>query len=193
MPDEELDNNDQGSTPPTQTGNAPASNNDEVAKLHQENAKWRTQLRDAEKRLKDLEKSLADTQAANEAIKQKELVEQGRWKDIAEQNALKLAQLENLPNQLKQYEETIQSLLTGQTEGLPAAIIELLAKMNPLEQLAWLSKHKSEIIKPPEPQKPSLTNFNPSGQGQGAESDRQRLERIQKQRGQMLSPFANQK
>jgi len=167
-----------------------------VKKLRAEAASHRTELNETKKTLGQLQEELNKLKGAQESTKQKELEDQGRWKEIAEQNALKLAQLEGIPDRLKEYEITITGLLEGQRDGLPAAIIELLDAMPAVKQLEWLGKHKAELVKPANgqqtKQKP-LADFNPSGTSGNAESDQQRVARITKSRGQMVSPFSSQK
>jgi len=168
-----------------------------VKKLRDEAAGNRTKAKDLEKTLSQLQEELAKLKGTQEAATKKELEEQGRWREIAEQNALKLANLEGLPAQLKEYEATVTALLEGQREGLPEAIIELLDAMPPVKQLEWLGKHKAELVKPAangqqqakQPQQ--LASFNPASQGQNAETDQQRVARLTRQSGQMVSPFSS--
>jgi hypothetical protein len=169
-----------------------------VKKLRDEAAGNRTKAKDLEKNLSQLQEELSKLKGTQEAATKKELEEQGRWREIAEQNALKLANLEGLPVKLKEYEATITGLLEGQRDGLPEAIIELLDAMPPVKQLDWLAKHKAELVKPqPEQQQPAqrqnLASFNPVSQGGNAETDQQRVARIQRQRGQMSSPFESRR
>jgi chromosome segregation ATPase len=169
-----------------------------VKKLRDEAASHRTKTKEVEKTLSQLQEELAKLKGTQEAATKKELEDQGRWKEIAEQNALKLANLEGLPVKLKEYEATITGLLEGQREGLPEAIVELLDAMPSVKQLEWLGKHKAELVKPNgEAEKPKpagqLASFNPVGQGGNAETDQQRVARVQRQRGQMSSPFESRK
>lgn len=168
-----------------------------VKKLRDEAASHRTKAKEFESTLSQVQAELEQLRKSQESAKAKELEDQGRWKEIAEQNALKLAQFEGLPTKLQEYETTIKGLLEGQREGLPEAIIELLDAMNPVKQLEWLGKHKAELVKPATQQSngqpAKLANFNPAGQGGNAETDQQRVARIQRQRGQMTSPFESRK
>ena len=168
-----------------------------VKKLRTEAADHRTRLKETEKTLTQLQEELGKLKGSQDEAKRKELEEQGRWREIAEQNALKLAQFDGLPDRLKEYEATITGLLEGQREGLPGAIIELLDAMSPVKQLEWISKHKAELVKPQQagekPKQAQLARFDPASGGNNAETDAQRVKRLQSQRGQMASPFASPK
>lgn len=168
-----------------------------VKKLRTEAADHRTRLKETEKTLTQLQEELGKLKGSQDEAQRKELEEQGRWREIAEQNALKLAQFDGLPDRLKEYEATITGLLEGQREGLPGAIIELLDAMPPVKQLEWISKHKAELVKPQatgeKPKQPQLARFDPASGGNNAETDAQRIARLTSATGQMTSPFSNRR
>lgn len=196
QPDLELNDSTAGQTEPDgDSGQEPKTFDEEyVKKLRDEAAGYRTKLRATEEELEALNKRVAKFEKSQTEKEKEKLKEQGEWKAIAEQNALELAKLEDVVDELERYRTTLASILEGQREGIPAPVVDLLDRMSPIEQLEWLSENKEAIIQPKEqPKKQQLADFNPQGDGRGAENDEQRIARITRNMGQMVSPFGSQK
>lgn len=172
---------------------------DYVEKLRGENAKWRTQFRDTQKQLEELQAQLSQQAKAQEQAKTAELKEQGKYKEAFDQATETITRLEAQVAEAKQlratvekYQATLTGLLESQRADLPESITTLLDKLDPVEQLEWLTKNKQAVTKPAEPgekPRPQLASFNPPGTGGPAEDDRQRVARLRKQTGQMVTPF----
>lgn len=103
---------------------------------------------------RERKKAEQDRQKAEEDARAKALKEQGEFKQLAEEQALRLAKLEEqvkeveaLQEQVKRYSESLQKQLEEQKKSLPDAILALLEKQDPLEQLDWLAKHRESLTK----------------------------------------------
>lgn len=193
QPDEPQDG--AGAAQPTAAGQEPETfDADYVAKLRNEAAKYRTQARDTQKAMEDLKSEFDELRKGQESAKKKELAEQGKYKELFEESAAtiqkleaKAAELSGLNEKVTKYQETITGLLESQREGLPESIVTLLDKLDPVEQLEWLAKNKKEVAKPKGA--PALSEFNPSGAGGNPENDAQRVSRLRRNTGQMVTPF----
>jgi septal ring factor EnvC (AmiA/AmiB activator) len=197
QPDLELNDSDTSQAEPEgDSGQEPKTfDEDYVKKLRDEAAKYRTDLRDTQKELDALKKTVSKFEKSQSEQEQEELKKQGEWKAVAEQNAMELAKLEDVADQLERYKATLTDILDGQREGIPAPVVDLLDRMEPIEQLEWLAKNKGELVKP-EPQQQNrqqLADFNPQGNSGPAENDEQRIARMTRNMGQMVSPFGSQK
>lgn len=186
--------------PESDAGQAQTFDADYVEKLRGEAAKWRTQFRDTQKQLEDIQAQLTQQQKEREQAKTAELKEQGKYKEAFDEATATITRLEAQAAEAKQMKATVekyQAALTGllesQRDGMPESITTLLDKLDPVEQLEWLAKNRQAVVPPPEapeaPRKPSLAGFNPAGTPGNAENDAQRVARLRKQSGQMVTPF----
>ena len=176
--DETTQNNDvQGQEPETVNDNTqptPAQDSDDktfsaeyVQELRQENAKWRTKLRELEQ---------AETQR-----QEQKLVEKEEWKTLAETRA---QELEKLQAQIR--EQNIQSLKmeTIQQLGLPSDAIDFLTGDNADDIKAQAEKFKSLMPneseagsqEPRQKQQPRMTMI-PGGEAPD-ETREQKMKRI---------------
>ena len=102
----------------------------------------RKKRQDAEARATTLEKESQDRLTA-------QLVEQGKYKDLADQRAEKLAELQPKADQVESYEKTLLGVLTAQVESLPEDKRGLVPEaLSTQQKLDWLSKNAA-ILKAP--------------------------------------------
>lgn len=183
-------------TPPaTDPGQEPKTyDEDYVKKLRAEAAEHRTKARDVQKQLDAQQEELDKARKAQEAKAADKLKEQGEFKALAEQYATRISELEPLEAKVERYETIITGMLENQREGLPEYVTQLLDKMDPVEQLSWLTENKARFSQQPaEPAQPrGLAGFNPATGQPAKETDAQRIARQRRQSGQRVSPFGSQ-
>ena len=101
-----------------------------------------TKASTAETEVVKLRKAAADVEAAT-------MVEQGKWKELAEQRQKDLDAALSKAAQVESYEKTLQDTLKTQLEELPADLRGLVpAELTTPQQLTWLSKNKATLMKP---------------------------------------------
>jgi hypothetical protein len=101
-------------------------------------------------------KAKEDADKAKTEAEQKALAEQGEYKTLAEQRAAELAnahkELETAKTHeqaAEQYKKALLARLAVDKKSLPAGIVALLDKFDPLDQAEWLSDPKNaEALKP---------------------------------------------
>ncbi len=89
---------------------------------------------------------------AEEAAARKQLEDQGKFKELADtaqaqvaQLTAKVAELEPLAVQVERYKTALLAQVKVARDGIPAHVGELLDRMDPVEQLEYLSKHAKEL------------------------------------------------
>ena len=60
----------------------------------------------------------------------------------------KVTELEQLTGQLERYKSALSGQLTATKEGLPESTLELLNRLDEVDQLEYLTKHGTELRKP---------------------------------------------
>lgn len=158
-----------------------------VKELREEAKKHRLEL-------KKLQKAQAEAAKQEQKRQEAELREQEKWRELAETQTKQISELEGYKVKAEAYLTVITSLLETEREGLPEHIIALLDNLDPVKQLEWLAKNKSELVPPETPpatQQP-LSNFNPSSPNPVQETDAERLKRIRRQIGQSVTMFGSQ-
>ena len=101
-----------------------------------------TKANTAETEAARLRKAAADAEAAS-------MVEQGKWKELAEQRQKDLDAALSKASQVETYEKTLQDTLKSQLEELPADLRGLVPdELTTPQRLAWLSKNKATLMKP---------------------------------------------
>jgi hypothetical protein len=95
----------------------------------------------------ELKATTLETESA--ARLEEQLKEQGKYKEIAEQRAQKLAELEPKANQVNSMESTLKSVLAAQIESLPEDKRVLVPEeLTTQQKLNWLAKNAA-ILKAP--------------------------------------------
>jgi hypothetical protein len=99
-------------------------------------------------------------QAAKTEAEQKALAEQGEYKTLAEQRATELATANQALEAAKTHEQAAEKYKTAllsdwlatDKKGLPAGIVTLIDRLDPIEQAEWLSDPKNaDALKPVSP------------------------------------------
>lgn len=92
---------------------------------------------------------------AAEQARLKALEEQGEWQKLAEQRAARIADLEaatktaqTLEQERDRYKTAVTTLLKTQRTDLPKPILDLLDKLDPVDQLEWIAANRQELAKP---------------------------------------------
>lgn len=98
----------------------------------------------------------AKTQKAREEAEAKALADQEKWKDLAEKHGTKLqtleadletrsTELETAAQRIERLGQALTAQLAAQKEGLPEATLELLNRLDPVDQLEYLAKHRGSL------------------------------------------------
>ena len=164
MPDEtnttattEPTTNPEGGTPPASFEAWLAAQTEEVKALYTQHVTGLKGALDSEReQRKQAEKAAKERAKAEEDAERKRLAEQGEFKTLAEQAQAKAQELEARVNeltplgeQLTRYREALEGYAKAAREGVPAHVTELLDRMDPIDQLGYLTKHAAELRKTP--------------------------------------------
>lgn len=128
--------------------------------------------REKEKAERAEAKAKADAEEA--ALKDKQAFEElanKRQTRIAELEA-QTSELDTSRQKLADYEKTFKDILKAEKDGLDASIVALLDKLDPLEQLKWLSENKGKgkpAPKSPVPPTPPPSDGRPAADAEIAE------------------------
>jgi hypothetical protein len=120
-----------------------------------------------------------EAQAAKTAAEQKALLEQGEYKTLAEQRAAELATAQTAleaanahKEAAEQYKTALLSRLAVDKKSLPAGIVALIDKLDPIDQVAWFSDPKNaELLKPASPSNPAYGTPPRNGSNAGRKTD----------------------
>jgi hypothetical protein len=173
-----------GTIPETETAKpeAPVTASPEyAAELRAEAKQWRVKFQSLEKQM---EKLVAEKERST-------LEAKGDYEGALKLAQEKAAQFEEKARAAERYQEALTKLLATQRAGLPDGIIKLLDKLDPADQLEWIAENKATVTAQPSQQ--AQTNqagqaaFNPVN-GKQVETDKDRLARLNRQRG-VISPF----
>lgn len=127
-----------------------------------------------EERLKR-EKAKAESaaQKAKEKAEAEALASQEKWRELAEKNGSALtqaqAELEATAQRVGRLEAALQAQLTAAKDGLPEAVVDLVNRLDPVDQLEYLAKHKASLSG-----KPGGVPASPKPVGEGAVSAEQK-------------------
>lgn len=103
---------------------------------------------------KDLEARLARLEKEQQAAHERQLAEQQKWQELAEERAKALEALRPYKTQFEEIAATLESLLTAQLETLSDEAREMVDSM-PLgvqQKLDWLAKNRAKLMRPSAPQ-----------------------------------------
>jgi len=97
-------------------------------------------------RLERKEKQAQEREAkAKREAEEKALGEQGKFKELSETQAKRLAELEPLEAQVKRFEKALTAYRDSQFKDVPEPIRALLNKMDVAEQVEWLTANASTL------------------------------------------------
>lgn len=138
---------------------------------------------------RERKKSEANAQKAKEQAEAKALEEQQKFQELAEKRGTKVAELESTVGTLtadleaateeaKRYKAALNGLLEKQRKAVPEHLVALLDKLDPVEQLEWLSNNTDKLISNNGvPATPKGQNGMTEAQKQEASKDAQRFYR----------------
>lgn len=140
------------------TGDAPGEEDQDEKTFTQGDVDRIVSERLERERRKEAEKQ----RKAEAAARQQALEENEQFKELAEEKANRVAELEAELEDLKpykdsseRYREVLDSQLEAQKKDLPGYIKDLLEEKDPAEQLRYLSEHGSEFAEKPAGSSPS--------------------------------------
>lgn len=110
---------------------------------------------------------------------EKALAEQQRFEELAQQRAQKLAelepQLEQTNSQAERYKAALEAHLTAQKDPLAEHILTLLEKMDPVDQLEYISTNREALFpRTNGDSKGGGVDPTPKGKGDGNVTDEER-------------------
>jgi hypothetical protein len=126
----------------TQPGPIPYERFQEVNSQLAEMKKWRAEQEKASK---------AQAQAA-EAAEAERLAKAQEWQTLAEKRQAALDELKPYKETAERYKGALAAILATQRGNLPGHVIELLDKLDPVDQLEYIAKHQKELAAPAAPQ-----------------------------------------
>ncbi len=86
-------------------------------------------------------KARDDAQA--EALKKNQ-----EWQALAEKSAARVVELEPLGEQAARYRDALEKSLAAEKKDLPRHVLVLLEKLDPVDQIEYLSANREELGKP---------------------------------------------
>lgn len=122
-------------------GPVPYERFQEVNKQLAEMKRWRTEQEKA---------GQAAAQAA-EAAEAERLAKQQEWQTLAEKRQAALDEMKPYKETAERYKGALAAILEAQRGGLPGHVVELLDKLDPVDQLEYIAKHQAELAKPAPP------------------------------------------
>jgi uncharacterized coiled-coil protein SlyX len=125
----------------------------------------------AERLERERKKSEKAAQKAREDAQAEAAAKNGEWQSLAEQRAVKVAELETQLTSLEaskaqadRYGEALSQQVTALRKDVPKHLLPLLDKLDVAEQLEWLASNREQIAPPPV-QKPNGVPATPRAQG----------------------------
>jgi len=95
-----------------------------------------------------LQERLDATEKERQEQLEAQLKEQGKYKELADQRAQKLAELQPKADQLDSYEVTLKSVLEAEIAQLPEEFQDVVPEsLSTKDKLDWLAKNKSKFMK----------------------------------------------
>jgi phage I-like protein len=113
-----------------------------------ENMVPQSRLNEMAERNRQLQERLDATEKERQEQLEAQLAKQGEWKEIAEQRAQKLAELQPKADQLDSYEQTLKKVLDSEIATLPEEYQDVVPEsLTTQQKLDWLAKNKSKFMK----------------------------------------------
>lgn len=101
-------------------------------------------------------------EAVNKAKKEAEekaLADNAEWKTLAEKREQELSALSPFKDKAERYEKALTAQLEKAREGLPKAVLTLLDRLDPAEQLEYIAENREELF-PEKEDKPEKPEWN---------------------------------
>lgn len=125
---------------------APSAKPDEP-KLN-ENMVPQSRLNEMAEKNRQLQEKIEAVEKERQSQLEEQLKEQGKWKEVAEERAKKLAELQPKAEKLDSYEQTLQKILDREVEELPDDFKDVIPDgLSTQQKLDWLAKNKSKFMK----------------------------------------------
>jgi len=103
------------------------------------------------------EKSDRDAEDARKKAEQDVLAKNAEWQKLAEQCGTEIdglkTELTGSQEKAGRFEKALQAQLDAAKKDLPAAVLTLLDKLDPVEQLEWIAENAGEILTTQKPSK----------------------------------------
>lgn len=101
-------------------------------------------------------KLLAELEQRRDEEATKQLEEAAEWQKLAEKRQkqlqdrdVRLAELEAQAGQADKYSKALETYVTALSDGLPDAIMTLLASMDTADRLTWLTANRDQFVQQP--------------------------------------------
>lgn len=88
---------------------------------------------------------------AAEAADAERLAQQQEWQTLAEKRQKALDELKPYKETAERYKGALGLILETQRANLPGHVVELLDKLDPVDQLEYIAKHQVELARPAPP------------------------------------------
>lgn len=100
------------------------------------------------KKRKDAEEKLAIVEKETASRIEKQLEEDGKWKDLYEASGKKIAELQPIADRVEEQEETLKDVLDASVEQIPEDLRGLVPeKLNTKDKLDWISANSALLHK----------------------------------------------
>lgn len=124
-------------------------------------------------------KNEKEREKEKEELELKQLQEKEEWKELAEKSTAKaasleaqLAELDSLKEKQDKYEKALKTYVDSLRKGIPEHVIMLLDKLDPVEQLEYISTNIDALRKKPIPESP-----DPADPEKLSEAEREQYEK----------------
>ena len=145
MPDDKKDLEEQEEETKEEETPSPA----EAEKADKENFVPKSRFNELNTKLKESQARLATVEKEQASQLEKQLVEQGKHKELAEERAKKIAELQPKADQVDAYEKSLVGVLEAQTEDIPEQMRDLIpSEYTTQQKLDWIAQNRSKLMKP---------------------------------------------
>lgn len=111
--------------------------NTELAEMR----RWRTEQ----------EKAAQTAAQAAEAAEAERMAQQQEWQKLAEKRQAALDEMKPYKETAERYKGALAAILEAQRANLPGHVVELLDKLDPVDQLEYIARHQVELARPAPP------------------------------------------
>ena len=102
--------------------------------------------------LREIQKQLKKEQKEKATAVEKQLEEQGKYKELYEDRGTQLAEAQQKAERVDSLDETVKALLKAQIDSLPELAQKLVpSEMSDQQQLNWIAEKRSLLSKPSAP------------------------------------------
>lgn len=142
-------------TPPQDARDEQPAEDTDPIKLKEALRKEREARRAAERELKPLKQAAADREDADRKAAEEKARQTGQYEELIATRDAEIKELrpklEQSETTLARYQEALTKHLDAQRKDLPAHLIALLDKLDPVDQLEWIAANGEAIAPPARP------------------------------------------